>query len=151
LKDYVRINLDTLHTRNKEKLVIEEAIKNKKNIVVDNTNLTKVYWARYIGAVSGNGYEMEGYFMQSKIQDCIERNKCRTGKEKIPRTAIAVTANKLEMTEYSEGFDRLYFVSIADGEMKVQDWRTGGVVFDEFDKKMRVYEQSLDQVVLPEI
>ena len=89
--------------------------------------------------------------MQSKIQDCIERNKCRTGKEKIPRTAIAVTANKLEMTEYSEGFDRPYFVSIADGEMKVQDWRTGGVVFDEFDKKMRVYEQSLDQVVLPEI
>ena len=59
MKDYVRINLDTLHTRNKEKLVIEEAIKNKKNIVVDNTNLTKVYWARYIGqGISVQSLEM---------------------------------------------------------------------------------------------
>ncbi len=53
LKNYTRINLDTLHTRNREKLALEEAIKNRENIVIDNTNPTIKERARYIGAVSG--------------------------------------------------------------------------------------------------
>ncbi len=35
---YVHINLDTLHTRNKERLLLEDCIRQKKNFVVDNTN-----------------------------------------------------------------------------------------------------------------
>ena len=33
----------------------------------------------------------------------------------VPNKAIACTSNKLELPEYEEGFDELYFVSI-DGE-----------------------------------
>ena len=124
LKNYTRINLDTLHTRNREKLALEEAIKNRENIVIDNTNPTIKERARYIGAVSGHGYKIDGYFMQSQLQDCIERNEHRTEKEKIPRHAIAATSNKLELPDYEEGFDSLYFVSFAGGKTEIQEWRT---------------------------
>ncbi|MBQ9528072.1 MAG: ATP-binding protein [Fretibacterium sp.] len=125
LKSYTRINLDTLHTRNKEKLALEAAIKNREDIVIDNTNPTIKERARYISAVLGHGYKVEGYFMQSKLQDCIERNEQRPEKEKIPRHAIAATSNKLELPDYEEGFDSLYFVSFAGDKTEIQEWRAG--------------------------
>lgn len=124
LADYTRINLDTLHTRNKEKLALEEAIKNGENIVIDNTNPTIEDRARYISAVSGHGYKTEGYFMQSRLQECIERNEHRPEKEKVTSYAIAATSNKLELPDYKEGFDNLYFVSFAGGKTEIQEWRT---------------------------
>ena len=124
LADYTRINLDTLHTRNKEKLALEEAIKNGENIVIDNTNPTIEDRARYISAVSGHGYRIEGYFMQSRLQECIGRNEHRPEKEKVTSNAIAATSNKLELPDYKEGFDNLYFVSFAGGKTEIQEWRT---------------------------
>ena len=123
LREYTRINLDTLHTRNKEKLALDEAIKNAENIVIDNTNPTIGERAKYIKAVCGYGYKIEGYFMQSRLQDCIKRNENRTGKEKVPRKAIAATSNKLELPDYKEGFDSLYFVNFADDEAEIHKWR----------------------------
>lgn len=122
LQEYTRINLDTLHTRNKEKLALDEAIRNAENIVIDNTNPTIEERTKYIKAVSGHGYKIEGYFMQSRLQDCIERNKRRTEKEKVPSKAIAATSNKLEMPDYEEGFDSLYFVNFADGKVEIHEW-----------------------------
>ena len=126
LRDYTRVNLDTLHTRNKEKLALDAAIKNGDNIVIDNTNPLREDRARYIGAISGHGYKIEGYFMQSRLQDCMERNEHRTGKEKVPRNAIAATSNKLELPDYDEGFDSLYFVSFDGDRTEIQEWRTEG-------------------------
>ena len=37
LKEYVRINLDELNTRNKERIAIMEAIQSGVDIVIDNT------------------------------------------------------------------------------------------------------------------
>lgn len=123
LFDYVRINLDTLHTRNKEKLAIEQAINSGLNMVIDNTNPTSMDRKKYIERAKAAGYKVVGYFMQSIIKDCIERNETREGKEKIPRQAIACTSNKLELPSYDEGFDELYFVSITEDGIKVSNWR----------------------------
>ncbi len=35
LADYVRVNLDTLHTRNKENMAIEDAISRQVDLVID--------------------------------------------------------------------------------------------------------------------
>lgn len=124
LKDeFVRINLDTLKTRHREKLLIEECIENKKSFAVDNTNPTRLDRERYIPLAKAAGYRIVGYFMQSKIRECIERNNKRQGKERIPEGAIVCTSNKLEMPSYDEGFDELYFVA-NDGEtMTISEWR----------------------------
>ena len=123
LSDAVRINLDTLKTRNNEKKMIAECHADNKDYVVDNTNPTRVDRARYIPMAKAAGYRVVGYFMQSRLKDCIARNDLREGKEKIPARAIAATSNKLEMPHRDEGFDELFFVANDGTEMTVSKWR----------------------------
>ena len=66
--------------------------------------------------------------MQSRLQDCRERNNARTGKEKIPEIAISCTANKLELPYYDEGFDELYYVKITDAGFTATLCRETGIV-----------------------
>ena len=120
---YVRINLDTLKTRHQEELLISECIKDGKSFAIDNTNPTRADRQRYIPLAQYAGYKVIGYFMESKLKTCIERNNQRTGTARIPTTAIAATSNKLQMPSYDEGFDEIYFVK-NDGEtMVIEDWR----------------------------
>lgn len=122
-KDHVRVNLDTLKTRNKEHLLIDECLSEGKNFAIDNTNPTRADRARYISLAQENGYYIIGYFMESKIKDCIARNALREGKARVPDCAIAATSNKLEIPSFEEGFNELYFVK-NDGEaMIVEKWR----------------------------
>lgn len=122
-KDFVRINLDTLKTRHREKLLIEECIADGKSFAIDNTNPTKEDRQRYIPLAKAAGYKIIGYFMESKLKKCIERNDMRQGKEKIPTLAIVSTSNKLQMPSYDEGFDELYFVKNDGKIMTVTEWR----------------------------
>lgn len=121
--DFVHINLDTLHTRNKEAKLIDDCLQQQKSFVVDNTNPTVVDRRRYIQAAKANGYFVEGYFFQSVVKDCIERNSHRSGKACIPDKAIAYTSNRLEIPTYQEEFDQLYFVQIQDGIFIVDLWK----------------------------
>ena len=122
LPAYVRINLDTLHTRNKENMAIDEAFQSGKDIVIDNTNPTVEDRRKYILRAKEKGYRVVGYFMQSRLQECVTRNEQREGKEKVPSKAIAATSNKLEIPSYEEGFDELYFVRLTDTGMVVDAW-----------------------------
>lgn len=122
-KDFVRVNLDTLKTRHQESLLIEECIKQGKSFAIDNTNPTKYDRSRYIPLAKATGYKIIGYFMESKLKECIERNNLRQGQEKIPSNAIAATSNRLQMPSFDEGFDELYFVKNDGKTMTVSEWR----------------------------
>lgn len=124
-ENYVHINLDTLHTRNKEQLALEAGFTGGKCMVIDNTNPTVEERAKYIKPAKEQGYRVEGYFFQSKVSDCIERNEKRKGKAKVPNIAIAATSNRLEMPSYAEGFDTLFFVHMEDGRMVIEKWEDG--------------------------
>lgn len=121
--DYVHINLDSLHTRNKERMLLAECLERQASFVVDNTNPTADDRKRYIQAAKEHGYWLEGYFFQSVVKECAERNSKRQGKEGVPSKAIAFTSNRLELPSYKEGFDRLYFVRIKDGAFIVEPWK----------------------------
>ncbi len=118
-----RVNLDTLKTRNNEKRMIADCQTRGADYVVDNTNPTREDRARYIPAAKAAGYRVIGYFMQSRLQDCIARNNKREGKEVVPPKAIAMTSNKLEMPSLAEGFDALYFVANDGKNMMISEWR----------------------------
>lgn len=120
---YVRVNLDTLKTRHQEELLISECIRNGKSFAIDNTNPTRADRQRYIPLAQYAGYKVVGYFMESKLKTCIERNDQRTGTARIPATAIAATSNKLQMPSYDEGFDAIYFVKNDGKTMVIEDWR----------------------------
>ena len=121
--DFVRVNLDTLKTRHQENLLIEECMHNESNFAVDNTNPTRLDRERYIKPARESGYRVIGYFLESKIKDCMQRNALRKGKARVPEKAIAATSNKLEIPSYDEGFDELYFVKNNGGTMTIEEWR----------------------------
>jgi len=123
LASYERINLDELHTRNKEQAAFEAAIAKGADLVIDNTNPAAADRKRYLNLARKAGYRTIGYFMQSVIRDCIERNHRRSGKERVPDTAVAATSNKLELPSPEEGFDELYFVSIRGDGFEISEWR----------------------------
>ena len=124
LSGFTRISLDELHTRSKETAALEKAIQDHCDIVVDNTNPTIEERKRYLELAKANGYKIIGYFMQSKIRDCIERNRTRTGKARVPDTAVAATSNKLQIPSPAEGFDKLYYISITENGFQIDEWRT---------------------------
>ena len=121
--DFVRVNLDTLKTRYQEKLLIEECLTSQKSYAVDNTNPTRLDRERYIIPAKNAGYRVVGYFMESKIRDCMQRNALREGVDRVPEKAIAATSNKLEIPSYDEGFDELYFVKNDGTTMTIEEWR----------------------------
>ena len=120
---YVRVNLDTVKKRSRERVLIEECIESGKNYAIDNTNPTRTDRERYIPLAKQAGYRVVGYFMESKIKDCIKRNGLREGSAKVPQKAIAATSNKLEIPSYDEGFDELYFVKNDGITMTIEEWR----------------------------
>lgn len=120
---FIHINLDTLHTRNKETALIDECLKTNKSFVVDNTNPAKADRQRYIIPAKAAGYRVEGYFFQSVISECIIRNENRTGKSKVSNTAIVSISNKLELPVMDEGFDTLYFVKLEKGKFIIDNWK----------------------------
>ena len=102
-------------------LEIDDSTKETKIYDKDGNEITEQQDG--IEYTEANGYKTVGYFMQSRVGDCIERNLLRTGKAKVPNTAIAATSNRLEMPSYDEGFDELYFVSILPEGFSISEWR----------------------------
>jgi predicted kinase len=116
---HVRINLDTLKTRHRENLLLQECFREKRDFVVDNTNPTIEERRRYISLAREAGFMVIGYYFDVPVQECIERNKSREGKARIPVPALYGTRKKLQIPTRGEGFDKLFTVTIASSEFLI--------------------------------
>ena len=123
LAEYVHVNLDTLHTRNKERILLTDCLERGESFVVDNTNPQKADRERYIGEAKMRGYTVCGYYFESRVGVCLSRNESRNGKAKVPKAAVLATHKKLELPAYEEGFDELYYVRIVDDAFVVEPWK----------------------------
>ncbi len=119
---YIRVNLDTLTTRNKEKLLFEKCLSEGSSMVIDNTNPSKADRQRYIPAAKSHGYRIIGYYMECDMAACIERNNKRIGKARIPERGIYGTLARLERPCKGEGFDEIYYVRNDGVNIKIEDW-----------------------------
>lgn len=118
------ISLDKVRTRANEQLLMDDAFGQHISFAIDNTNVTRAERAKYIAQAKSHGYMVEGYFMQSILRDCLERNAKRQGKARVPDKAILTKSKQMELPSYSEGFDRLWYVSMSDnGEFNEQQWK----------------------------
>lgn len=118
---YGRVNLDTLHTRHRESVLLREYMAAARSFVVDNTNPELKDRVRYIPMAKANGYEVIGMFFQSVLRDCVARNEQRGCT--VPHKAIVCTQSKLQLPSYGEGFDKLYFVKITEEGFDISEWR----------------------------
>lgn len=119
---HLRINLDELKTRYREKLVLLASIQQKLSFVVDNTNATPQQRARFIAPAVEAGYKVIAYYFIPDLKRALEQNALRTGPAKVHPAAIYGTRKKMQSPDRSEGFDTIYNVEIiATGEYRVTE------------------------------
>lgn len=94
---------------------------------MDNTNPTKNDRQRYIPVAKEHGYRIVGCYFKSSIKECVSRNEGRSGKAKVPTCAIAATSNKLELPEYKEGFDQLFYIRIEEKDIIIEEWKEDAI------------------------
>ena len=121
-KTHLRLSLDQLKTRSRENKFLATCIAAKQPFVIDNTNPTKADRAKYILLAKAHKFKIVCYYFQSRIEDALQRNSLRAGKENIPEIAVKGSFNKLEIPAYAEGFDELYYVGIEGNNFIIKEW-----------------------------
>jgi predicted kinase len=120
---HVRINLDMLGTRHRERLLLGACIEGKTPTVIDNTNPTPEERARYIVPARAAGFAVIGYYFQSRVDDCKARNAARPIDRMVPLPGLLGTYKRLVLPTLAEGFDALRYVRIDEaGAFVVQEW-----------------------------
>lgn len=99
--------------RRQQQLVIE-ALQAGKSVVIDNTNASCESRAELIATGHDYGAAVIGYFFEVQLKACLERNRQRAGKARVPDVAIFATLKRLVPPTYDEGFDQLYSVQSRD-------------------------------------
>jgi predicted kinase len=94
----------------RQKRQLHDALRQGRSVVVDNTNPTAAERAELIAIGLGYGARILGYYFDVNIKDCLERNRQRTGKMRVPDVALFATRRKLQPPSYAEGFQELYRV-----------------------------------------
>ena len=121
---HIRINLDMLKTRHREKLLVEACIASRQPFVVDNTNAGRAERARFITAARSAGFRVIGYYFSSRIQEALERNRQRQGKARIADKGVLGTAGRMKIPSLVEGFDELWYVHMdGTGGFSVERWK----------------------------
>ena len=119
---HLRINLDMLRTRHRERGLVDACLAFKQKFVVDNTNPTIEDRARYIAPARAARFAVIGYFFDAPLEDMLARNAARTGAARVPDSAIRATVRKLQPPGFAEGFDALHrVVPSADGGFDITD------------------------------
>lgn len=121
---HVRVNLDMLRTPNRERLLVDACLTGRTSFVVDKTNVTREDRARYVVPARARGFTVDGYFFESRVAACLERNAGREGTARVPDRAVHGMSGRLELPSRDEGFDALFFVRLLEGGgFEVEEWR----------------------------
>jgi predicted kinase len=109
---HIRINLDMLKTRRRERLILEACLAAQQSFVVDNTNPLPSDRARYVLPARAAGFRVIAYFFQTPLGEALRRNHLRVSKQKIPAIAVAGTFKKIQQPTVEEGFDEIHSVTL---------------------------------------
>src|SRR6202051_1683441 len=109
---HVRINLDMLRTRRREESWVAACLNAGLSFVIDNTNPLPSDRARYVERARGAGFRTVAYFFETSLQEAMQRNNVRAGKQKVPAPAVAAAFKKLVPPSVDEGFGDIYTVKL---------------------------------------
>lgn len=109
---HVRINRDMLGTAHRQRALVEACCAARIPFVLDNTNVAVADRAEVMSQARAARFTVIGYFFESRIQACLERNAARPNP--VPEVGVRGRRNALELPRRAEGFDELWYVKIAE-------------------------------------
>ena len=109
---HVRLSLDLLRTRHRERVLMRACLETQQPFVVENTNPTAVERRPYLEAAAAAGFRPVAYFFDARPREAIARNEARPGGERIPVPGILGTQKRLEVPRREEGYAALVRVRI---------------------------------------
>lgn len=109
---HLRLSLDMLKTRHRERRLLRACAEALQPFVVDNTNPTRSERQVYIRAAREAGFHVIGYYFRSRVEDCRRRNEQRPAAQRVPLRGILGTAGRMQLPSPEEGFDELHYVRI---------------------------------------
>ncbi|WP_292931805.1 ATP-binding protein [Noviherbaspirillum sp.] len=109
---HLRISLDMLKTRHRERLLVEACVAARQSFVVDNTNVLRKERAEYIHRARPAGFRIHGYFFAPDVHRAIAWNEQRSGKARVPLKGLLGALKRMERPCLEEGFDYLYQVEL---------------------------------------
>ena len=109
---HVRINLDMLRTRERERILLAACIQARQPFVVDNTNVRAEERARYIAPAKSAGFRVIGYYFPTELRAAIARNKSRQAGQVVPVPGVIAKHKRLQPPSPEEGFNEIYFVEL---------------------------------------
>ncbi len=122
---HVRLNQDMLRTPHRLRALRDACLATGASFVLDNTHVTRAVRREHIAAARAAGFRVEGYFLESRRAECVERNQGRAGSARIPDAAVRGMSARLEPPAPDEGYDALYLVRLlpqGGGGFDVQPW-----------------------------
>jgi len=108
--------------------LIQAALEAGRSLVVDNTNPTVAERRSLIDLGQLYGAKIIGYYFTSQVHQCLERNRQRLGKARVPDVAIYATLRKLTPPAYAEGFHKLFYVRASNATFEVRPWMTNEMI-----------------------
>ncbi len=120
---HVRISLDMVRTRHRERELIETCLETRQPFVVDNTNVLAAERAAYIALAKAAGCPVAGYYFLPNLRRALKWNTLREKREVIPVPGIIGAFKRLEPATPAEGFDQLYVVNVdSENRFIVSEW-----------------------------
>ena len=118
---HVRISLDMLRTREREKTLLGACLTMQQPFVVDNTNVLAAERAVYISRAKAAGFRVIGYYLRTELRAAIARNAKRSDKKPLPVPAVIRWYKRVEEPSADEGFDELHVVTLdREGKFSVE-------------------------------
>ncbi|RNI29343.1 ATP-binding protein [Rufibacter latericius] len=119
---HVRISMDLLRTRHRERLFLLLCLKTSAKLVIDNTNPRKEDRQAYLPLLKERRYRVIGYFFQTSLPEALARNQARGGRDQVKDIALYDVRKKLEPPSFDEGFDQIFSVRIHGDDFLVEEW-----------------------------
>ncbi|GGJ41775.1 AAA family ATPase [Deinococcus roseus] len=104
----------------KQQKLLLESLNAGRSVVIDNTSPTREERAALIQTAKTREAKVIGYYFQSRLQDCLERNQNRD--RQVPALGLYATFKKLQLPSLEEGFEALFYVELAEGTFVVSPW-----------------------------
>jgi predicted kinase len=118
---HIRLSLDTLKNRQRERALHYACFAANQRFVIDNTNPDPTGRAPFIAAARAAGFRVVAYFFPPDLKSCLTRNSTRPNKTRVPDAALHATASKLTPPNPSEGFDAIFHVQLHNDQFTIQE------------------------------